>query len=46
MSDKWKCKTCNGEGIVRLDCKDPSNCLGGVHELECPCCEGEGSFDI
>lgn len=44
------CKTCEGEGTVLLDCKEPvkGDCLDGGngalagHSLECPCCEGSG----
>ncbi len=42
------CITCEGEGTLLLDCKEPKQCLDGgkgalaAHSVECPCCEGSG----
>jgi len=46
------CVTCDGEGTLLLDCKEPQNCLDGGegavagHSIACPCCEGSGNQPI
>lgn len=49
MNEDRNCVTCDGEGTVLFDCKEPTECLSGGkgalagHAIECPCCEGSGN---